>query len=73
MRHDRLLYGLVVSALVLAHQLPNLLVLVIIDLILQVLRSVQIALDLLEKFKLVLGSMLIFRAESLFLLQKLFL
>lgn len=48
MCYNGLLNSLVVAALILAHELPNLLILVVIDFILEVLRPVKILLYLLE-------------------------
>jgi len=71
MGHDRLLNRLVVSALVLAHQLPNSFVLIVIDFVLHVLRPIEVALGSFEEVELGLGFVLVLRDEALLLLVEL--
>ena len=70
---DAFLDALFVSALILTHEFPDLLVLVVIDLVLQELRPKEVLLVLLEQVELCLGLVLVLRPEPLLLLPELLL
>ena len=62
--HNRFLDALLVTALVLAHELPDLFIFIVIDLILQELRPKILLLHLLEQIKFGLRFVLVLRPES---------